>query len=82
MKPGPYNTPANDCDSAQVKIMLVNFGGFTSYILLCKPTSLHDNPHKPGHFRVKYFTKRAKMAGENDMLQLIACFSLCGELSL
>ena len=25
--------------------------------------SLHDNPHKPGHFRVKYFTKRAKMAG-------------------
>ena len=31
--------------------------------VLYTPDSLHDNPHKPGHFRVKYFTKRAKMAG-------------------
>ena len=40
-------------------------GCFICFATLCWfHISLHDNPHKPGHFRVKYFTKRAKMAGE------------------
>ena len=34
------------------------------------------------HFRLKFFSKSAKMAGNNDMPELIVCLSLCEEHSL
>ena len=44
--------------------------------------SLHDNPKNRYTSGWNFSQKAPKWRVKNDMLQLIACFSLCGELSL